>query len=187
MSMHVTAINKKLADLHGKHDDGRPYFRIAWTTDQTETRLGTFRYYTEAGLFTYEETCVRERKKYPYIKDRWLLEKLTFPKQKLWSPDLIGIWNGSYEPVWCFNKEGNYQIPEWWAVERLVKAALYGPEAVKKTADDLYEEENKRMKKEIDLNYDILDNETPEMAHALKEGSGVSYSNLDAKKLILTP
>ena len=179
----VKRLNKKLTETYGKHNDGRPYFRLSWSNDQREMRYGTFREFI-GPIFLREETGVRERKKYPWIKDRWVLEKLTFPKSRYWGPELIGLWEGSYEPVWVFNRNNEYQIPVWVALERLVKAALYGPEVGKEKDTD---ENRKVFQDEVNLNYDILDNETPDMAHALKHGAAVSYSGLNAPKLILTP
>lgn len=184
----IKRLNKQLAKIYGSHSNGRPFFRISWTTEQREVRFGTFRNYC-GPIFLNEETGVRERKKYPFpsMKDRWMLEKLMFPKTQYWGPELIGFENGSYEPVWCFNKDGAYQIPSWEMLKYLVHAALFGPDSAKDSAKTMEEKDQLAIKKDIEHNMDFLDNETPDMMDSLHAGSGVSYSGLDAKSNLILP
>ncbi len=186
LPFQVRNINKKLKELYGKHADGRPYFRLAWPQDQREHRFGDFNYFTSSGLFARtERNVIRERKKYPHIRDRWILEMLTFPpKQLMWGPELHGVENGSYECLWNFAFK-EYRIPEFDAVQCLVKHALYGDKAATKLSpEEMAAFERMQEEMEDQESFDYLDNESPDLAHAIKHGEAVfndSTKSLESK------
>lgn len=171
MAQGIKALNKLLKETYGSYDDGRPWFRISWSTTQRETRWGIFREFV-GSIFLREYRGVKENAhKYSWIKDRWILEKLTLPPRSLkyWTPEIIGLENGSYEPVWCFNKNGEYQKPEWWACQRLVKAALVGP--FKMNQDDLDTLEREKFEKEVNTGIEILEDQESDFQHGLHSRS----------------
>jgi hypothetical protein len=170
----IKKLNEQLKKAYGTYTDGRAWFRISWSNAQRETRWGQFREFC-GQLFLREYTgVVKDRPKYSWMKDRWVLEKLMFPERayKYWSPELIGVENGTYEPVWTFDKDGKYQLPIWNAVEKLCYAALWGKKK-KQTEADLIDEENKQFDKEVEQNIIILENESPAIATAVNQGSGI--------------
>jgi hypothetical protein len=88
--------------------DNRPIYKLTWSDDARENRLGTFRDWDADGNFLREVTEVRSTKKYPYIHSRWIFEKLALlPPMK----ELPEIRQGSYEPVYVFeDRKGNYLL-----------------------------------------------------------------------------
>lgn len=118
----IDELNRRLKTLYGCELDGRPKFRIVWSEDQYEYRKGIFENWY-GSIFLSREECVKEVRKYSYIKDRWILEKLILAS----NPELPNSRNGSYEPVFVFqNKDGVYLEPIWAAIE-LLMYALTGP------------------------------------------------------------
>lgn len=166
----IKRLNKKLDETYGRSVDGRPIFRIVWSDSQTEKRVGTFREYI-GPIFLREETKLAERKKYPDIKSRWILEKLIFPPAPYcYELDLI---NGSYEPIWTFEGKGGIFVkPEWWACEQLCKFAIYGPER-RLTASELEDIDQKAFEKEVQHNLDVLEDHDPLIPNLIRAGEGI--------------
>jgi hypothetical protein len=104
----IEEINKKLVDYYGlETSTGRPMWRVVWSEDQYEHRLTT---HTPEGLQLIHPQ-VMLMKKYPYIQEKWVLERLVevpivnereLPASKL-----------SYEPMYQFvyPNTGNYKPP----------------------------------------------------------------------------
>ena len=98
----IESINKTLRNLFGYDDTGREIYRVVWANDQFEKRLTDC---TDSGIQLLHPE-VRELPKYPWLKDLYVLERLTvipdvnrkdLPTQKL-----------SYEPIWSFiGADGN--------------------------------------------------------------------------------
>lgn len=65
-------INDILLKYAGKWEDGRPNFRVVWSDDQIEKRWVT---HTGSGLQLIHPV-VKEVKKYGYIKERYVMERL---------------------------------------------------------------------------------------------------------------
>ena len=106
----IKNINKQLITLEGRAFNNKPWFRISWSENQSENRVGTFNdFYGE--IFIRQFTGMREVRKYdgPDFKDRWILEKLIFiDNPELWD----SYAGGSYEPIWVFrDADGEYQKP----------------------------------------------------------------------------
>lgn len=80
-----------------------PLFRLVWSDDQREKRIGTFRVYT-GNIFIREETKVENCEKYSFIKERWILEQW-FPPEVAMNDELPDSKNGSYEPIYVFDRE----------------------------------------------------------------------------------
>lgn len=116
----VQIINKTLAQTYGKYIDGRPKWRVIWSDDEIEKRLvekETFSGTIYIGMAAEMEVT----KKYSYIRERWILEKLIFSP----IPQIVDSERGHYEPYWVFqDKHGNYLKPLWRIVEILVNFAI---------------------------------------------------------------
>lgn len=148
---YIDFLNRKLEE-RGRSLDGRPIWRLVWSTDLREKRLGEFHdFYGDIYLRTTK--CVKEVPKYWYAKDRWVLERLTFlPPNAAIHKELIGqvelditkpTMNGSYEPIYVFqDKDQNPLEVTEWAIEAVLQALEKGPE--KKTdgqmRDDYFSE-----------------------------------------------
>lgn len=101
-------INKKLVETYGCELDGRPRYRLVWSDSATELRRGVHtKWYKK--IWLGEWIGVKECKKYTYIHERWILEKLQFFPVK----ELVDSEKGHYEPIWVFyDPQGGYQRPE---------------------------------------------------------------------------
>lgn len=110
--------NKRLLEIHGISLDRKPKFRLVWSEHLTEKRFGTFDKTTPAGIIlAHEVNVTKEVKKYGYLKDRWILEAYT-PEQRV-NPEIKD--GDCYEPIFVFDKKGEYLKPEWFAIEYVIK------------------------------------------------------------------
>ena len=111
----VIAVNLKLADL-GKYLDGRPLYRIVWSSGQLEKRMGDFEDYYGHILIRRTYKAVREVPKYSYCMDRWILEKLVFldPEHQTIRFELITRKVYDYEPIFVFQKSNGDPLPVTW-------------------------------------------------------------------------
>ena len=120
----IEALNNRIGSEY-RSIEGHVLFRIIWSESAFENRYGTFREFTEGGLFIREVTEVRRTRKYNYIHYRWIFEawapgNLTANRE---TPDAAG---GDYVPVYVFeNKSGEY-LPPTEKVVRFLIAAVYG-------------------------------------------------------------
>lgn len=129
----IDELNQKLTDHYGiDSDTGRPIFKVVWANDQTEKRLVQT---TDSGIqLLYPE--MREVKKYPYIKDRYVLERLVIvpiPNQHELAVKL------SYEPLWVYyNSAGEFLHPIWTATKFVIDSvyAAMGKSSLAKYVDD---------------------------------------------------
>lgn len=152
----IDAVNESLA-RRGSSLDGRPIFRVVWSSDQFELRAGMFvdKY---GPIIIREVKAVREVHKYNYAMDRWVLERLTYlPREnKILADELIGVMNGSYEPLVIFWDESYAPIPVSWSmVERILwNLENYRPE--RKTAAMFEREEQEELEREaLELEQEI--------------------------------
>ena len=106
MTEKLDSINESLRRLFGLDTvTGKSIYRVVWANDQYEQRLTK---YTDYGIELLVAE-VRELPKYAYLKDLYVLERLTIipdvnakelPTQKL-----------SYEPLWSFVGQNGDPIP----------------------------------------------------------------------------
>lgn len=168
----IETLNKRLVDHFGLDSStGRAMYRIVWANDQLEKKLVTA---LDSGVqLLYPE--VREVKKYTYLKDLYVLERLVvvpyenqeeLPTQKL-----------SYEPLWAYCDDSRNPIPPLWEPTKFivdtVHAAL-GKKSMRKYIDD---EQNTtpegRQQKITKLQEELFGNET-EVGDALRYKEGVT-------------
>lgn len=124
MESEIEVLNKKIGGEYVTID-GHKIFRLVWSESIFENRYGTFREFTESGIFLRETTEVRRVRKYNYIHNRWVFE--------MWAPGNLtrnretpDADNGDYVPVYVFEaRNGNY-LPPTEKVVRFLIAALYG-------------------------------------------------------------
>lgn len=167
----IDTLNKRLVDHYGiDSDTGRPIFRIVWANDQTEKRMvGEL----DTGiLLLYPE--VREVKKYPYLKDLYVLERLVvvpdvnaheLPTSKL-----------SYEPLWAFRDSRDRFLYPIWDAAQLVVDTLYAALGKKSMAKYVDSEENTtvegRQQRIEKLQEELFGNET-ETGDAIRYKEGI--------------
>lgn len=146
----IEEINRKLIDYYGKTDAGNAIWRVVWSDDQREKKLTDF---TPEGLQLIHPQVI-EVKKYPYIKERWVLERLVIiPIQQMRE---LPVSPYSYEPMWhfCIAETGEYAPPTIAAAKFIVdtvyaamgKASL-GPKYKDPTEDNPIESRRADIKK----------------------------------------
>jgi len=126
----IAKINSQLKDLFGIDTvTGLPIWRVVWSEDQFEHRLGTYDDVTENGIYLRTVTEVRYVPKYrQWIKEKYVLERLVVV------PDInkedLPTAKISYENLWTFeDKNGNYLPPRIDAAKFVIDtvyAAQYG-------------------------------------------------------------
>lgn len=141
----ISVLNQRLKDIFGTLIDGRPRWRLVFTTEQFEIRKDNYKvFYGDLYLRT-EENVVKEVPKYPFSPDRYVLEYHTYIH-----PKNILTFNGSYEPVHVFSdpRDGSYLYPNWFVLNFIVNA-WEGRVSENFTPSDLKEQEAKEIAAEI--------------------------------------
>lgn len=166
----IEILNVRLVDHFGiDSDTGRPIFRIVWANDQLEKRLVDC---LDGGIQLLYP-AVREVKKYPYLKDLYVLERLVvvpevnqaeLPTSKL-----------SYEPLWAYRDENANPIPPVWEATKFVVDTLYaalGKKSMRKYVESEEETTPEGLdQKIVKLQEELFGNETDVGdALAYKEG-----------------
>ena len=168
-------INARLVDLFGVDTiTGRPMWRIVWSEDQLEKRLGTYDDYTREGIYLRTVTEVREVPKYrQWIRNKHVLERLVIipdinaeelPTQKL-----------SYEPMYVFENFKGEALPPRTDVAKIIIDSVYAAQGKKSLAtyvDDYSqytpEAQNKRINELVEYLWDPSD-----ISEALHQGEGI--------------
>lgn len=131
----IEYFNKKLAE-RGRSLDGRPVWRLTWSSSQKEVRRGKFSdFYGKIFLREVEE--VREVPKYWNSPDRWVLERLCFlpptapiHREVLATKNLDitePTRNGTYEPIYFFQDKNDNPLPVTeWALEAVMHSLEFG-------------------------------------------------------------
>jgi hypothetical protein len=116
----IETLNQQLIDEYGIDTaTGRAIFQIVWANDQLEKRLVEC---LDSGIVLLHPE-IREVKKYPYIKDLYVLERLVIVPD-INRPELpVSIL--SYEPVWAYCDSGRNYLPPRWDATKFVVDTLY--------------------------------------------------------------
>lgn len=160
----VESINKQLKELFGIDTiSGLQMWRVVWSEDQFEKRLGTYDDYSTGGIYLRTVTEVREAPKYrQWIQEKYVLERLTvipmlnqqdLPTEKL-----------SYEPIYVFEtKKGEYLPPKIEAAKFIINGiyAAQGKQSMAKYVDEeMKNPEEAREKRILELEHELFGNET---------------------------
>lgn len=167
----LDTLNKRLIELYGVDPYNNAKFRISWSNDQLEKRNGRVNQF-HGKMFVRTVVGVHEWPKYPFYKDRHILEMCCINT----NPELITRF--TYEPLYTFeDKDGNALPLDWEMIEFFMHCFLYGAPATKSDYDTA---EAKHIAEEEALTYDILNNNSPYLAGKLKDGEAVF---LDSRKV----
>ena len=165
----IEILNKELRDLFGIDTvTGDPIWRVVWSEDQYEKRLVKF---SDGGI-EYIHPVIEKRKKYTYIKDRFILEQLVLVPE-LQQAELAGK-KISYECLWTFeDNKGNPLPPKLEACQLIINTvnAVKGKSSLAKYVDNSEEPDVKkaRLKK---IHEELFGNET-NVGDALAYKTGV--------------
>jgi len=172
----IEKLNKRLDDHFGHDDLGRAIWKIVWSDDQKEKRQTM---YTKEGLELLYPVVI-ELPKYPYIKEKWILERLVLVPE-FQRPELADVMI-SYEPMWTFeDKHGRALYPKWEAVRTIIDCVYlaigkynafvkYKDPDSGKTTKQIVEEKRERIKQ---IQEDLFGNEN-DITDALASKAGVS-------------
>jgi len=169
----ITSLNQQLIDHFGL-DTGssKPIFRIVWAPDQVERRL---MHTLDSGIELLHPV-VREVRKYNYLKDVFVLERLVIV------PDFqvkeLADVKMSYEPLWVYITDAGMPIPPKWEPTKLIVDTLYaamGRKSLRQYTDPDVAEgaKEERLTK---LHEELFGNET-ETGDALRYKEGVVVPN----------
>lgn len=137
----VKIINKKLVDHFSLElSSNQPNWRVVWSNDQFEHRLGTYDDYadTEQKIWLRQVTEIRYVPKYrQWIPNKFVLERL-LPVPDVNAQDLPDV-KLSYEPIYVFeDKDGNPLPPKFEACKFVVECVYgyqYGDKSIQRYAD----------------------------------------------------
>lgn len=145
-------INQKLIDTYGLTLDGLPKFRVVWSAEETETRIGDIEEWY-GGIFVRKYRGPAICPKYAYLPGRWVLEVLVPTNNEELTT------KQSYEPLYVFqNKNGEY-LPLNWEVCRIIINVVLNREKPKPIND--IEAEDEAMRKEAAFFKEYLDAALP--------------------------
>jgi len=145
-------INERLKLYYGTELDGRPRYRVLWSTNKTEKRVGEFNEFY-GPIFLRTVVGIKECLRYPYDQDRWVIEKLIYVN----NPELVSEKAGSYEPVYILkDKNGDYLPLNWKVVQTVVDFAEAKPYDIKLTDKDWEAEDEQLTEKEVAYFEDVL-------------------------------
>lgn len=128
----IETLNRRLEEIYGKDSDtSHPIFRIVWANDEVEKRLvGQL----DNGVqLLFPE--VREVKKYPYLMNFYVLERLVIV------PDISKAElpvTKSYEPLWAYRDGNDNPLPPIWSATEFIIDTLYaalGKSSLRKYVD----------------------------------------------------
>jgi hypothetical protein len=173
----VESLNRQLTDEYGLDSStGRSIFRIVWANDQLEKRLTDT---LDSGIQLLYP-IVREVKKYSYLKDFWVLERLVvvpdINKSELPTSKL------SYEPVWAYRDDHNQAVPPTWEGTKFIVDTLYAALGKKSLAKYTEEPESQLREKRVQKLQEELFGDETEIGDALRYKEGIVVPNTYKKE-----
>lgn len=176
----LESINSTLIDLFGIDTvTGKPMFQVVWAPDQVEKRMSKF---TENGIEMLEPK-VLELKKYPWMGDFYVLERLVIiPEINIRDLPATKL---SYEPLWVFRTQEGQPLPPNSQVCKFVIDTMYaamGKESLAKyvkNPDDpnapinSKEELNEHRKKTVDELHNAMFGDESGLNQATFTGQGI--------------
>ena len=177
----IETLNERLAEHFGRElTSDRHIFRIVWANDQTEKRMVDI---TPEG-FKLLYPIVMEVKKYPYLKDLYVLERLVV------IPDVnqeeLPTSKVSYEPLWAYCNDKREPVPPIWNATKFVIDTLYaalGKQSMAKYVDDEKNTTPEGREQRIqELQDELFGNET-ETSDALRYKQGIVVPSSYKKEL----
>jgi hypothetical protein len=167
----IDALNQRLIDYYGLDSStGRPMFRIVWANDEVEKRLTDK---LDSGIqLLYAQ--VMEVKKYPYLKDLYVLERLVIVPDE--NQRELPVNKLSYEPLWAYRNDRGEALPPMWEPTKFVVDTLYaalGKRNMAKYIQDEKETTEEGRQQRIDELQDELFGDETEVGDALAYGEGI--------------
>jgi len=116
----IESINKQLVEHFGSDTiTGLAMWRVVWSEDQFEHRLGTYDDYTPGGIYLRTVTEVRYVPKYrQWIKQKYVLENLVVVP--VINANELPDSKVSYEPIFVFETGSHKYLPPKFEASKLV-------------------------------------------------------------------
>jgi len=116
----IESINKQLVEHFGSDTiTGLAMWRVVWSEDQFEHRLGTYDDYTPGGIYLRTVTEVRYVPKYrQWIKQKYVLENLVVVP--VINANELPDSKVSYEPIFVFETGSGKYLPPKFEASKLV-------------------------------------------------------------------
>jgi len=152
-------INERLFQLYGRDQlTQQQKYRVVRSEEQTEKRYGSYDLLSkESGIWLGVKEGLVEIQKYWYLKPCWLLERVEANLNR--QDTLYDKW--TYEPILTFlDKEDNPLPLNWRAIEFAINHIEKAEKRIRTESEDLQEEE-KRLEKESEVVYGVLDKPDP--------------------------
>jgi hypothetical protein len=139
----IKSLNLQLINEYGIDSiTGRAIWRIVFSEDQYEKRLGTYDDYTPGGIYIRTVTEVREVPKYKqWIHEKYLLERLVIVPEQ--NQDELPVSKLSYEPIFVFENRGGEYLPPKFEICKIVVDTIYAAQGKKSLAKYKDPEANK--------------------------------------------
>jgi len=148
----VDDINKNIK-VHGTNQYGDPLFRVVFSDDQTEKRNGIYDDYS-GNIYIRTVREIREVKKYPWIKGKWILERWA-PGETSYHPSLKTDKNGVYICVYVFQDVNQNYLPPLLKVAEIVINNLLHP----RSSGEMIAEDKEILAKEEEVEVDKIEKE----------------------------
>jgi len=172
----ASSIQEEL-DKGPKNPQNLPIFRLVWSEDLFEKRLGTFRDY-DGDTFIRERIEVENTKKYNFINNRWIFEQW-FPPEVAFNSELVESNKGDYICIYVFEEKNGQPLPlNLTVIQFLVHECLKPKtsEQFKKSYSITIEEEKR--KRAFDKDIDMLGDEGP-LVSQFHDGSAILMPGKD--------
>lgn len=165
--MTAEFINDYLLKNYGRDVmTGQMKWRIVWTPDQIEKKYETYEDITASGLYLGTKTGMRDKPKYWYLPDCFLLERLYVVESDAMKEALGSPY--SYEPCLPFLDASNNPLPLKLEAVQYFLRNFYNAE---RRVRDLQAEQEKKDQQEVQRTRDIL--YESDTVDALHYGEGV--------------
>lgn len=151
--------NDRLIRIYGRDSiTGLPKYRVVWGPSQTEKRYGSYDILTqETGIWLGVKQGLVEIKKYWYLQDCWILERVEFSTRTETFYDPF-----TYEPILTFLDKDNHPLPlNWRAIEFLVSRVERVSRKIFSSDSEFKEQEEKELQVESERVYAELDKPEP--------------------------
>jgi hypothetical protein len=164
-SLLAAEINKFLRPFGNNQINPRePMFRLVWSEFQRELRTGEYDVHY-GPLFIRKEVATKEVPKYPFLKERYILEQW-YPPDIAYTKELPNSAQGSYEPIYVFESGKGDRLPLNKRVVEIIMHGVFNTSETEKdracrmkAAEDLKElKEQEYFEDALECSSDIMSN-----------------------------
>jgi hypothetical protein len=150
--------NERLIQLYGNEQNiNLPKYRIVWGPAQAEKRYGKYDVLTqETGIWLGVKQGLVEIKKYWYLQDCWILERI----EPNYNKDVF-YDKYTYEPLLTFLDKDNNPLPLAWKPIEFIVSRVENAARKLVTEKEHQAEEDKKDQEEYEKVYGILDKPDP--------------------------